>query len=385
MPNKLSCCLIIKNEQNFIVSCLNKLFYIADEIVLVDTGSTDNTHKIIESWIKQYKLEKHVKFIKVGGMFNDEDGDFHFGNARTYSFQQATGDYVMWLDAADIIEKPKEIKTIFKKVTSQQPNVYFYLDTAVSETVSFPRIRITPKNGARMIGRVHEYMYRDPKWKRCKVDAKIINRANGEERSLSRNMRLLLKDWKENPSSRNAFYLGNTYYGQGDTENALYWFTVRAYQFPDIDKTVNEERYKSLELAAELTLKQARLKKIPVEHLLNIANEMIKYIPNRYEGYYFRGKYYMEMKNWPKAIANLEMSHRCDIPSKAKMWLNPLIYKNNGFLADIELCKRNLQPMEKIIDVLDFNDPSTLVNPNTSGGSITGGTKSWTDGNTLHL
>ena len=85
---KISVCIIVKNEEKVIKRCLECVEKFADEIVVVDTGSTDKTKEIARG-------------------FTDKIYDFvwccDFSKARNFSFSKATCDYVMWLDADDII------------------------------------------------------------------------------------------------------------------------------------------------------------------------------------------------------------------------------------------------------------------------------------------
>ena len=55
-PIKLSVNLIVYNEERCIERCLSSLLTFADEILVLDTGSTDNTTKIIEEKFPQVKL-----------------------------------------------------------------------------------------------------------------------------------------------------------------------------------------------------------------------------------------------------------------------------------------------------------------------------------------
>lgn len=90
MGVKLSLCMIVKDEQAVLARCLASAAELADEIVIADTGSRDNTKEIAKS-------------------FTDKVFDFawedDFSAARNFSFSKATGDYVMWLDADDVIEE----------------------------------------------------------------------------------------------------------------------------------------------------------------------------------------------------------------------------------------------------------------------------------------
>ena len=84
----LSVCIIVKDEQEVISRCLNCVCKFADEIVVVDTGSADDTVSEVK------KFTDNVYFFKWCG---------DFSAARNYAFEKATSDLVMWLDADDVI------------------------------------------------------------------------------------------------------------------------------------------------------------------------------------------------------------------------------------------------------------------------------------------
>lgn len=84
----LSICMIVKNEEDVLARCLNCAKQISDEIIIVDTGSTDKTKEIARKF--------------TNNIFDFKWCD-DFSKARNYSFSKATKDYIMWLDADDII------------------------------------------------------------------------------------------------------------------------------------------------------------------------------------------------------------------------------------------------------------------------------------------
>lgn len=81
---KLSACLIVRNEEKNLRRCLASLKGIADEIVVVDTGSSDGTVAIAEEF-----------GCKVGHFLWQND----FAAARNYALELATGDWALWIDA----------------------------------------------------------------------------------------------------------------------------------------------------------------------------------------------------------------------------------------------------------------------------------------------
>lgn len=87
---ELSVCMIVKNEEKVLGRCLECVKKFADEIVIVDTGSSDDTMAIA----RQY-TDKVYEFEWIN----------NFAAARNYSFSKATRDYAMWLDADDVIDE----------------------------------------------------------------------------------------------------------------------------------------------------------------------------------------------------------------------------------------------------------------------------------------
>ena len=80
--------MIVRDEEQTLARCLNCIKSFADEIIIVDTGSTDGTVGIARAF--------------TDGVYRFEWQD-DFAAARNFSFSKAHGDFVMWLDADDVI------------------------------------------------------------------------------------------------------------------------------------------------------------------------------------------------------------------------------------------------------------------------------------------
>lgn len=145
----VSLCMIVKNEELTLERCLASINTFVDEIIIVDTGSTDKTKEI-------------------AAKFTDKIYDFvwcdDFGKARNYSFSKATGKYVMWLDADDVVLGEDLKKLIKLKGELEAGKVDCYMlkyNTAFDEngkpTFSYYRERIM-KNSATLKwqGFIHE-------------------------------------------------------------------------------------------------------------------------------------------------------------------------------------------------------------------------------------
>jgi GT2 family glycosyltransferase/Flp pilus assembly protein TadD/glycosyltransferase involved in cell wall biosynthesis len=143
---RVSVCLIVKNEEEFIGQCLASIKPLASQIVVVDTGSTDRTVEIA----KEYGAEVH--FFQ----WND-----NFSDARNAAHQHARGDWVLILDADE--ELPLESHANLMQDMAAQ-NVLGYripicnLAEAPDAVTYVPRLfRNAP--ALFFVGRVHEQIY----------------------------------------------------------------------------------------------------------------------------------------------------------------------------------------------------------------------------------
>lgn len=146
----ISVCLIVKNEEEALPACLNAVRGIADEIVIVDTGSTDRTKEIASAYTD------HV--------FDFEWID-DFAAARNYAFSKATKQYVLWLDADDTIKERDRLllaelkRTLDPAVDSVSMHYHLAFDQDGNVTQSLRRNRLVKRERRfRWIGAVHEYL-----------------------------------------------------------------------------------------------------------------------------------------------------------------------------------------------------------------------------------
>jgi len=149
----LSVCLIVKNEEDNIKPCFESIKSIADEVIIVDTGSIDSTVEVAESI--GLKVFKH-------------QWKRDFSEARNFSISKATKDWIMWVDADDRIPEysqrqiaelkndPLEYAYIFQvKNINPQP-------VATALTSTFKHTRMWPrKSNVKFSGRLHETVLGD--------------------------------------------------------------------------------------------------------------------------------------------------------------------------------------------------------------------------------
>lgn len=144
----ISLCMIVKNEEAVLGRCLDSVKDAVDEIIIVDTGSSDRTKEIAAEY-----TDKIYDFEWV----ND------FSAARNEAFSKAEMDYCMWLDADDILEEKGQEKLLFWKAQADGTEDVVMMDYAAGfdeegrVTFCYERERLLKrKRGFRWEGRVHE-------------------------------------------------------------------------------------------------------------------------------------------------------------------------------------------------------------------------------------
>ncbi len=202
---KLSLCMIVKNEESVLARCLESAKGVADELVIVDTGSTDKTPDIARAYTN------HV----FSFAWRDD-----FAAARNASFEKASGDHCMWLDADDVIPADMVPALHALRQRMERENADMVLTKYVSGGCVYYRERIIRRSTQfRWQGRVHECIA--PHGKVLRDDFTVRHLGSDKPRG-ARNLRIY-QAWRaeETLSGRDAFYYGRElFYNRLYTEAA---------------------------------------------------------------------------------------------------------------------------------------------------------------------
>ena len=146
----VSLCMIVKNEEQVLARCLDSISSEVDEIIILDTGSSDETKSI---------ASRYTNLIYDFEWIND------FAAARNAAFSKAKMDYILWLDADDVFEADElnnlaELKkNLSLDVDSVSMNYILGTDEYGNITFKVRRNRLVKRSrNFRWIGAVHEYL-----------------------------------------------------------------------------------------------------------------------------------------------------------------------------------------------------------------------------------
>gem|GEM_PF-2542398 len=109
----LSLCMIVKNEERCIGQCLESARGVVDEIVIVDTGSTDNTIQIAQGY---------------GARVYHFEWDDNYSNARNEAAKYARGDWILFLDADEVLDAASKhlLRQAAEKPAADAYEILFY-------------------------------------------------------------------------------------------------------------------------------------------------------------------------------------------------------------------------------------------------------------------
>lgn len=220
----ISACIITKNECENLDICLERLSHYPIEIVVIDTGSTDDTKKV---------ASKYTNNIFDFEWCND------FSAARNFAISKATKEYILMIDTdefVDTFDYNKTIQLIDKYPSSigniHRKNPYQSND---SEMVSNELIhRLFPRKYYHYTGTIHEQVtVLDESISHESVyDAPIhithVGYNGGKELRKTkalRNLSLLFKELESSPNDAYILYqIGKSYFFIQDYSNAIIYF-----------------------------------------------------------------------------------------------------------------------------------------------------------------
>jgi len=225
---KFGLCMIVKDESHIIHEVLQCVKDLIDTFMILDTGSTDNTIQIVRNFFDIHNIPGEVL----------ERPWLGFGPSRTEALQLCDGkmDYILMIDADDLIVYPTGFKDVLKKLLEEHnPNA---LNINIKRgNIDYQRTQLFKANDSwKYVGVLHEYPTnekKDNKFLNLPKEFYMIGRTLGN-RSLQegnkylKDAETLLAEVEKDPENdRNIFYLAQSYRDGGDIPSAIRWYKKR--------------------------------------------------------------------------------------------------------------------------------------------------------------
>lgn len=190
---KVSYAFIVKNEEDHLENALKSIEG-ADEIVIVDTGSTDRTLEIARKY-----TDKIFEFPWIDD----------FAAARNFAISKCTGDWVQSIDADHwMLSSVEEVRAEAERAEKEGHASVWVASVSNGELFSHYSTTLFKREGAFWTGKVHEYLTPRPTF--YSTVRKATGYSINHKRDPDRNLRILLSYKDKGP--RQLFYLGREYY-----------------------------------------------------------------------------------------------------------------------------------------------------------------------------
>ncbi len=332
----ISLCMIVKNEEDTLGRCLDSAKDIVDEIIIVDTGSTDNTKNIA------YKYTNKVYDFKWC---------YDFAKARNYSFSKATKDYIMWLDADDVILENDRLK--LKEMKSKlDSNVDMIMLKYDLDLLSYYRERIVKKeNHYKWIGRIHEVI--PPKGNVITQDIAITHKkihASDPKRNLII-FEKMIEDGDELDARQTFYYARELYY------NKYYEKAILEYnKFFDMKDAWNENK-----ISACIDLYYIYLNLGESQKSMEYLFRTFLYDTPRAEACSLVGNYFLNNKEYKKAIFWYDQATNCKLDISNGGFYNKDYY---DYIPYLSMCVCYFH-LGDLIKSKEYNEKAGMVKPDS--------------------
>ena len=297
--NTCALTMIVKNEQDNIAGSLDSIESFMDEIVITDTGSTDNTIQYIELY--------GVTVIR--SQWQDD-----FSLARNEAIDACTSRWIMWMDADDRFEEGS-IKSLLNVITvgKKQGAAFCIVNERNNNTpVNFLQVRLFPRlDTIRFEQKIHEQIMYSLKRSEIpfsthpEIRIRHLGYKNPDvaKKKAKRNIRLLHREIKNNPyDSILHMNLADCYFLIGKKNYAKKWY-LRVVENRQILMT-NPDAYNQSLINIALIYYHKNELDMAQSYLLQCLNSDSK----RNDVYFYLGKIFLYKKDDYKALEYFQKS-----------------------------------------------------------------------------
>lgn len=328
MKAPVSLCLIARNEGSRIFKHLSTVRDYVEHIVVVDTGSDDNTVE---------EAKKIADVVEVYTKCNNPDTGLmeDFSGARNYSFSLATQPWVMWMDADDYIVGAEHLNEVIQEFSHPlnthavfvlMPYEYSHDENGKCTLRHYRERLACPVNGFKWVNPVHEVLVpNQPNTYQYKSDkiTFIHDRKDKPITEPGRNLRILESYYKKvgDSDARQLYYLGLEYSNMGQIDNSIKF----------LEKYVSLSGWDDEKCLALIKLCEMHINMMEYEKVIDYAHRAHRTREHWAEPYFFLAKahYFLAnkgtdpQKNW-KLCAQYGKFGLSLPPTDTILFINPV-------------------------------------------------------------
>ena len=335
---KISACYIVKNEERNLPRSIESLKSAVDEIIVVDTGSTDKTIEIAESY--------GAKVIET--TWQDD-----FSAPRNLAIENATGDWIIFIDADEYFVKPNKVRSAIEKLSD-------------TEAIFMLRVDIDDDNGGKELNRdFYLRAFRNADYLRYKglIHENVENINGGgfnykmagddlilyhtgysatkADSKLRRNLAILQTEIeKEGIQLRHHIALVDCYFALGDYEKTL-------HHAKEILKTSSRPITGLAIFYRKISFTMRKLN-VSISEMMELLNEAVNAFPNDPEFRIERGMLLNYLQRYEEAAQDIRVTLKnADKKSGLAQLARDLLSEIERKLAEVNKL-RKLKPTKKL-------------------------------------
>jgi hypothetical protein len=216
----IAAALIVRNEATEIVACLDSLAEL-DLIVVVDTGSADNTVELVADWFLARPngprvVQEHFEWID------------DFSAARNYAASVAANHGACWTLHFDADMRLAEGGAAALRAACETAKGRTLAVTQISMRGGWRNRRVLclrRATGVAWQGRIHESPEADDGETAAGVEV-FYGWSESHHADPARNLRILRAEAEREPTPRTCYYLGSELYERGELGEAVWWLEL---------------------------------------------------------------------------------------------------------------------------------------------------------------
>ncbi len=234
----VSVCMIVRNDESsgLFEDCLRSIRPHVEEIVVLDTGSSDGTPEIARRYADVFEV-----FTECNEPPTADGGIVDFSAARNRSFDLATKPWVMWIDSDDVLAGGEHLERLIAIGETNRgdrdwcylfPYEYVYDQNGRCVCRHYRERLVSRRGSMRWVNPVHEVMVPSEDARLSLVPCDDVVFRHQRQRSKKsqesgRNLRILQNfvEVEGSTDARQFYYLGLEYANAGNAEKAVEWLS----------------------------------------------------------------------------------------------------------------------------------------------------------------